>query len=510
MLSPPVRDRLLGKPWKVDGAKQSHHAQSDGQCAAMCIRARWVWTAPLVTLVTFFHPYVVEYSQSSRGYALMLFLCTLTLLLVTSFFQNPNRLWSSVGLTITLVALFLTIVSMIVDWVVPTFVGMGAYTFYAYKTSQPERKVLFSRLAMQLAFVMYAACFFVADRFPYLISSASQYGIPFSNLSELRRVLGLVALYLSPTWGWAVFFVCGFVGFLIAAWRPRFKPIVLTLASIVLISLMHFVVGGKFPYERNLGYFLIPAIFGFAVLFSESLAQAKSPLRWTAIYIGGWIIVAWAIGSFWNRQTDLAYADMVAKIRNKQVRITDDDVLIAGRGSGELSLYLNWGRAEDFQQRNLVILENNNFPTAPQGPSGASIGKRFTQACGRPQVGTEHFSLWAIPILPKGQVSDSDGLEIAVWRVPFAATSVSPEPVLQELRRCALPFFEINQRFQAKMDIYNRLAIVVVPIFRDDQAPELQRTRDSLEQIVARIGGELEYYAVNAPLEAAKAIESGP
>jgi hypothetical protein len=73
-----------------------------------------------------------------------------------------------------------------------------------------------------------------------------------------------------------------------------------------------------------------------------------------------------------------------------------------------------------------------------------------------------------------------------------------------------LPFFEINQRFQAKMDIYNRLAIVVVPIFRDDQAPELQRTRDSLEQIVARIGGELEYYAVNAPLEAAKAIESGP
>ncbi len=470
-------------------------------CAAMCIRAGWLWTAPLVTVLSLFHPYVIEYSQSSRGYALMLFLCTLTLFLVSSFFQNPNRRWISVGLVATLIALFLTIVSMVIDWVVPTLVAMGAYIFFVSKTSQMDRKALFSSWAIQSAFVMYAACFFILDRLPYLISSASQYGIPFSNVNELRNVLGLVAIYLAPTWGWAAFFCCGFVGFLVAVWRRNFKPIVFTLISVALISLMHFVGGGKFPYERNMGYFLIPAIFGFATLLSVGLARTKSSMQWTTVYLGGWGVVLWAVGSSWIPRPDLAYLDMIDKIRNNQVRIAEDDVLIMGRGSSELSLYLNWDSAQKSHQRQLVILENRNFPIAPQGLDGGSIGEKFTEACGRPKVGTEHFSLWVIPITLNERGARSDHLQIAVWRVPFAATSVSPEPVLQELREHALPFLEINERFQAKMDVYQRLAFVVVPIFGTERVPELQNNRYVLEQVVSKIGGELMCYTVNISSE---------
>ncbi len=426
----------------------------------------------------------------------MLFLCSLTLLIVACFFRNPHHAWTSIALSASLVGLFLTVVSMIADWIVPLFLAMGIHTLYAFKSNWIERKMLLSRLALQATFVLSITFSFVCDRLPYLISSAKQYGVPFSNTSELVQLIRAYTIYLFPTLGWALFFGCSIVGFWLAIRRSMFTPVLLALISIFVISILHFVGGGKLPYGRNVGYFIIHAFFGFAVLFSVALTQTKSTWHWVVLYISGWIIAGSAIFSTRGfPKPDYAYEEMSAKVRSNQIPVALTDLVIAGRKSRELTLNLHWGNPVESKQQQLVILQNRNFPIAFEGKDGATIGEKFTKACGNPRVSTDLYSLWTISLLEgEKKAVDSNSLRIVIWRIPFPATTVSPDPVLEELREHGLAFFEINERYQAKMEVFQRLTCVVVPIFADEDGTKVRRTQDSLDSVVSKFGGQVDYY----------------
>jgi hypothetical protein len=186
---------------------------------------------------------------------------------------------------------------------------------------------------------------------------------------------------------------------------------------------------------------------------------------------------------------------MSAKVRSNQIPVALSDLVIAGRKSRELTLNLQWGNPVESKQQQLVILQNRNFPIAFQGKDGATIGEKFTKACGNPRVSTDLYSLWTISLLESEKKAvDSDSLRIVIWRIPFPATTVSPDPVLEELREHELAFFEINERYQAKMEVFQRLTCVVVPIFADEDGTKVRRTQDSLDSVVSKFGGQLDYY----------------
>jgi hypothetical protein len=72
-----------------------------------------------------------------------------------------------------------------------------------------------------------------------------------------------------------------------------------------------------------------------------------------------------------------------------------------------------------------------------------------------------------------------------LWRPPFEAVAVSPDRILRELQEAGIDYHTINNRYQAKLEVYSRLDYVLM---ETDQFSE-PRTWGSLANLQRELGG---------------------
>ena len=468
-------------------------------CAAWCIKSGWILSAPLATIISFYHPYIVKYSQTSRGYCLMLFLCLLTLMLsYTMVKSTPKKvLWiAATTMTASMIALFLTIVSMIVDWIVPISIAMGVDILKNQKLNKEARAMHLSRLVTPFLFVGYTVFLFACDRLPQLVSSAAQYGVPFQGWKGFLNVLSNFSNYLAPTTGWSILFAMGLFGLFLMMRSDRNRLTSWIFIAVSVVSLCHFVATRKFPYERNMGYLLIPVIFGFAQTFSSLFQWTRSSLDRICLYVCGGVLVLFSIGpSGWTKEDNSTYTEMRALLRNGEV--SSGDLILVGRGATELSLFLNWQENKNPEQKRLWILQLRKFASLFQGPDQGVVDRVTGELLGEPTFRNASFDCWMKEIKEVPDAQSTKGPKIAVWSIPMEIVTVSPDPILKQLRQSNLIFFGVNKRYQAKMSIYSRLDQVVVLIPSSELNENNSTDMDSrIKDLFLKNGGTLKYYSL--------------
>ena len=90
--------------------------------AVVCWRCKWYATTVAAGTMAFWHPYIVEYSQTARGYTLMLFLVVLFLIGCQKAVKNPASISASFALVLISVFIFQNTVNMAADWVIPCYI----------------------------------------------------------------------------------------------------------------------------------------------------------------------------------------------------------------------------------------------------------------------------------------------------------------------------------------------------------------------------------------------------
>lgn len=271
----------------------------------------WRYAAPLVLVVAWFWPYTVYYSQAARGYSWSLALQALWLIAAHYCARRPGSLRLNATCVGLAILTFMNVVSLALDWLFPAYlvllfvrpvdgqcdpsndgVGMGRGSPAAHSDTSVWRKLV---LAQWLS-VVAVGLTFLAAHLPAVLSSAHQYGEPFSSFGDFARSLSGIQEFLFPGPGGIVLALCGMIGTVLMI-ASRDRPFLGWLCvAVVAVSMIHFVATKRLPYARTLGYLLPMALLGFGYLVEQGLQRL--PAGW--MRLGGWLtLAAVAIGLAW-------------------------------------------------------------------------------------------------------------------------------------------------------------------------------------------------------------------
>jgi hypothetical protein len=236
----------------------------------------WRAAAPLAALWAWFTPYVVDYSQTARGYSWMLALQVLLLLLA----YRAARTGGSVALGAAGVALavlsLMNVVSMSVDWLVPYFLAL--FFFRPSPQAAPEAPPNRGDSAWRTYVMVQGLCaagmgsIFFLNHLPSLYSSAQQYGLKFHSAGEFFQLAYQIFDELFPGFWDKAFAALGVTGLItLVAKRPdRFLAALVVL--LLVVNLLHVVLTRTFPYARAAGY-LVPFVLIGAVYLAQLAIQ---------------------------------------------------------------------------------------------------------------------------------------------------------------------------------------------------------------------------------------------
>lgn len=445
-------------------------------------------------------PYVVYYSQTARGYTWMMALCGLHGLLFLAVARRPDSIVYGTLCAGVAVASFMNVVNLIADWVVPvyaTFIVFPGILIDKSEGAAGSRMRLIRRnLVIQMLAVAAVAAVFFIDRLPYVYSSARQYGLPFDGMHGFaQRVIEAVAV-LFPTWGWQMAAAAGAMGAVYAwRWRALRGPVAMVLVSIG-TSLAHFALTGRFAYERNWGFALPLVVIGWAAL-AQGLGNLW-PSKTGRLISSGLISAAAAVLLLQAERVVLAdvplerFSTVVHNLGSCSQPAT-----IALRNAGvtepiELSIPEEWAvPADPLPERGRVavctLLKRSDDgawrmrcgPTAGGETSGWLPGTWPAVACD--QVQDEYrASVLHGEVVPDWPASEGTAA-LVFWYPPLEAVSVSPGPVTEPLAKWGGRYITIQQRYQAKLEIFGRLGCVLFPVEGSEEREAVRRIVSTLE-----------------------------
>jgi hypothetical protein len=465
--------------------------------AVVCWRCKWYATSVAAGTIAFWNPYVVQYSQQGRGYTLMLFLVVLFLIGCEKAVKNPTSIPVCSALVLISVFIFENTVNMAVDWVIPCYILLIAFPgLFAPVLATEQGTLRRKSLVIQVLCIGLAGFIFLMDRLPYVYSSMQQYGIPFRTPSDFFELLQNHLHYLFPSPSLATFALIGCVGMGLA-WRERPGRGFVTLSIVAMLaSLLHFAASNRFAYERNLGYYLVPVLLGYACLGQRLITLPRR--LWqrvasgTLLYLG---TLAFLVAGHRPPVTDLAYEALRARIRASSKPSDTPSLALLGEGV-DSSISLDFPAA----------WSDTGIPEVPGSAVNLLLVER--KAALPPVPRPENRSaIKSLPNWPKAEIVAQDGVysivrlpcrveglrqkrsaekAIVLWYPSFDSVAVSPEKVLWFLEESRLLYHPITGRYQAKLDVFGRLMGVVVA---ESTTAATRRLWDTLDEAERRFGG---------------------
>ena len=464
-----------------------------------CWKCKWYTTAIPAGVLAFWLPYVVAYSQEARGYTLMLFL----LVIFSSGCQEWSRKPTSVSVSSFLVAVsilvFANTVNMAIDWVIPCYVLLmvfpGIFLPIQDAGQAPIRR---KSLVVQSLCIGSVGFVFLVDRLPYVYSSSQQYGVPFSSSSEFAELLLSNLRYLFPSHSLIVFAVLGGIGMCLAWGERPGRGYVAMSGFAVLATLLHFGVGKRFAYERNLGYWLVPVIFGYACLGQRLIDMPRRAYQRIAAGVAVYATtLVFLVPGFLTTTTDVAYESFRVAIRELPPQGETPGIALLGKGVPgpiELDLPVNWSLTKvptnsDHDIDLLLIEKIHSIPL--WGVSPTPVGK--DEPVDWPRATTlVHDGVYTIACLPcrvsPPGPSVSSPKVILIWYPSFDAVATSPQQVLDFLERSGMNHHTVYSRYQAKMEVFSRLTCVIGAGLSSEK---VRMRFETFEEARKRFGGEI-------------------
>lgn len=431
----------------------------------------WRRSAPLAVVWAWFAPYVVEYSQTARGYTWMLALQVILIAVAYALARRPGSLALGALGALTAVLCLMNVVSMAVDWLLPFYAALLLVRPAPPGGDGPPAGWRKPVAAQALAVAGMGAIFFVSH-LPSLYSSARQYGLEFHSAGEFAAVAYHVFDGLFPDVAARGLAGVGAVGLvaLVADRRHRFLA---TLVVLVLaVNLAHVLAAGRFPYPRAAGHFLPLALLGAAYLVERVTGVFERPVFRAVVFgVAAAVTVAAAVPSWGRSLHNEELAECLAAARRAEplaghqtyvpVRAPTD--YLAGMYAPEA-----WRRVDVVKpgMRLAVVL----FDRA----DGGCRLRRLSGPTG--------------PLLPDGPA----GASWVFWYPDFAALGVDAREPAEFVRRSGLDVLPQYARSQVKMDVYGHLQCF---LFFADDAGEHGRVVGAVRSGLDRFGGRAVVFA---------------
>lgn len=463
--------------------------------AWLCCEAGWYWSAPLVAAVAFWHPFVAAQSQTSRGYALALCLAALWVALLIRFLRRPNSYLLQVAMVLAAVAAFQTLVNLILNWVLPAYVlAILVPGWLAGRSLSKEASRLVRRgLALQLLCVLLVAFVFFVDRLPYAYSSMRQYGLPISGVSDGAKELLAAIQFLFPG-RLLIVAALGAVGVAIAIRSRPGRAMTACFAFALLASVCYYHITSRYAYYRNFSIFLPVVFFGIAAVTDWLVRTQRQGIRRGIVVL---VTCGVLTGAAWPElNSGLADADVDRLVdRLNDLRGSGDTPALFVRvepvtDSVEICLPDAWSRTEIPEVPDAAAI----FDVVWLEKAGAADGESGGMHAGWPGRAVEQIGAYTLTRCPSRAREAALGpltadTRLVLWEPDFAAVAISPEPVLNALREHGLVFREINNRYQAKLEVFSRLQCVLIDVSPEARgAVALDR---SLAGLTLRFGGSM-------------------
>lgn len=463
--------------------------------AAVCWRCRWHGTAILAGTMAFWHPYVVAYSQEARGYTVMLFLIVVFLWACQKTLQNPTSIVVAFALVMSSVLIFENTVNMAVDWVIPGYVLVFAFpSLFDPPQGNDHSKLQRKSLLVQFLCVGVAGFIFLVDRLPYVVASSQQYGIPFGTMRGFFDLLLRDLHYLFPSPAWVVVAVLGGIG-AILAWQERPGRGYVALSGFAMLAtLLHFAAGKRFAYERNLGFWLVPVFLGYACLSQRLMNLPRH--GWQKIAVAAVVYVgtlALLVPGLRTSVMDLEYETFRTRIRELPQQEHTPSLALFGEGipdSIQLDWPANWSDVAIPTDRavNLLLVEKGT-PLLPWVRGQYSLSDKQVPDWPHAEIAVHDglFTVvrWPCRVMP--WQSQPPARAVMLWYPSFESVAVSPEKVLAFLAENNVSLHPVTTRYQAKMEVFGRLACVVTA---GSTRAETERIWQTLERAKQRFGGQ--------------------
>lgn len=467
--------------------------------AYLCCLLRWYAAAPLVAMLAFWQPYVVEFSQQSRGYALMLLLAAGMVALLIRLARSPRSIFWAALLTLAAILSFQNIISMSADWVMPVYLtGLILPGLFVPSDAPIEhRRALRKSLCIQSLVIALVGLVFFADRLPYVYSAARQYGIPVTSWAQFTAWSADLTQLMAPTLAAKIALGLGAVGAVVGLFYRDARRALLPVLAAVAFTALHYIAGGKFGYVRNVGYLLIPLMLGDGFLLHR-LVMA-TPGRWRALTVilltvctAG--LAAPAVG---QRVTDLAHQRMVAFIERMPADPNTPVFPLLGPSVSRTlvpHLPAHWQPLttpprQNIQNAKLTIVQRTHAPFAiasaqPDGPAWQPTD--WPGAVRATAVDTYEMIDLPCRLHVTDVVLGQPGPAIVLWYPPFDLVAVGDEAALGPIAETGLPFHALYVRYQAKLEVFSRPTCIMVPL-----PPGPSEQVDRLRRIIDRLGGQV-------------------
>jgi hypothetical protein len=436
----------------------------------------WRWAAPLVALWAWFHPYVVQYGMTARGYSWMIALQVIQLILAYRLPKTRRPLILGVACAAVATVSILNVVSMAVCWVLPFYFAL-LFVRPGGNDDDPGTRIAWRRSVAAQAFaVMGLGAIFLASHLPAVYSSAQLYGEPFRSSSGFFstgvRVLG--ELFPGPfNRGLALVGLVGLVALCLDRTRNRFLRVI--VASTFAINLLFFASSGRFPYARAAGY-LIPLVLIGAAYLADS-----------------------AIRIYDRKVARFAMAAMLAVLTlTMAVLPTTQSLRIP-----LLSVRLEAARDADLPRDTVVYYPTREWidwmtsfyaPEAWKQVGVVDPGRTLTIVSFNP-VSESYPSGWTFPVADLTQVTGRtttlDDAEVLpgdwlFWYPDFAQLGVDASEQRAFIQKSGRPYLEQHDRFFVKLDVYSNLKCVIFLPDSDDEASERSEV---VREAIRRFGG---------------------
>jgi hypothetical protein len=467
--------------------------------AHLCCLLRWHVAAPLVALLAFWQPYVVEFSQQSRGYALMLLLAACTVALLIRLARSPRSIFWATLLTLAAFLSFQNIISMSADWVMPVYlVGLILPGLFVARDAPVEdRHALRKSLFIQSLVIVFVGLVFLADRLPYVYSAARQYGVPVNSWAQFTAWAGDLIQLMAPTLAAKIALGLGVVGAIVGLFDRDARMALAPALAAVAFTGLHYIAGGKAGYPRNAGYLLIPLLLGYGFVLHRLVLATPGRWRVLAAILLTACTAGLAAPAAWQRITDLDHKRMVEFVgRLPADPRTTVFPLLGPSVSRTLVPHFpaHWQPLttlphHDVDQAQLTLCQRTHLPFTIDSPQPGSASWHPTDWPGATRApAAETYEMIELPC--RLRVSDGmigqPGPSIALWYPPFDLVAVGDEAALGPVAETGLPFHALYIRYQAKLEVFSRPACIVIPLpaGASDQV-------DQLRQVIARLGGQV-------------------
>src|SRR5665213_1438557 len=208
----------------------------------------------LCGLAILFHPYFARFGHETRDYAWEALLVWVQIWLTEIYFQRRPSLGFNVAMALLNVVLFLNLVSMLTEWILPYYLAGAIYLWRESKIN-PGNERLRDWFCQGLIAMTCIGLFILANLFNFLLAQG-KYGTHISSVSVIAHGAREFVSYFFPL-AWGVLGIAGLAGLLLTL-KSRATSWLGLVAVMSALVMAVYILGSKtIPYPRVFGYSLV-------------------------------------------------------------------------------------------------------------------------------------------------------------------------------------------------------------------------------------------------------------